>query len=64
LNSNEDSVEPGVDVRALGTHVGLDIAPEYRAGVAAQFIALMSQADLVLGLPLPDELEPGPVFLP
>jgi hypothetical protein len=33
-------------------------------GVAAQFIALMSQADLVLGLPLPDELEPGPVFLP
>lgn len=64
MSSSEDNVEFDVDVRALGTYVGLDIASEYRAGVAAQFIALMSQADLVLSFPLPDALEPGPVFLP
>lgn len=64
MSSSEDDVEPGVDVRALGRQVGLDIAPEYHAGVAAQFTALMSQADLVLGFALPDALEPGPVFLP
>ncbi len=57
-------MEPSVDVRALWMLVGLDIVPEYRAGVAAQFLALMAQADLVLGLPLPDELEPAAVFLP
>jgi hypothetical protein len=44
--------------------VGLDIATEYRAGVAAQFLALMAQADLVLNFPLPDQLEPATVFLP
>ena len=64
MNSNEDSVDPGVDVRALGTYVGLDIVPEYRAGIAAQYIALTSQAELVLSFPLPDDLAPGPVFMP
>jgi hypothetical protein len=57
-------MEPSVDVHALGTLVGLDIATEYRAGVAAQFIALCAQADLVLSIALPDELEPAPVFVP
>jgi hypothetical protein len=57
-------VEASTDVRALWMLVGLDIAPEYRAGVAAQFLALMSQADLVLSFPLPDQLEPAAVFLP
>jgi hypothetical protein len=57
-------MEPNVDVRALGMLVGLDIAAEYRAGVAAQYLALMAQADLVLSASLPDELEPAPVFLP
>ncbi len=57
-------MEPSVDVRALWMLVGLDIAPEYRAGVAAQFLALMAQADLVLGVPLPDDLEPAAIFLP
>jgi hypothetical protein len=44
--------------------VGLEIPAEYRAGVAAQFLALMAQADLVLSVPLPDELEPATVFMP
>jgi hypothetical protein len=57
-------MEHNVDVRALGMLVGLDIAVEYRAGVAAQYLALMAQADLVLSASLPDELEPAPVFLP
>ncbi len=55
-------METQVDVRALGMLVGLDIAAEYRAGVASQYLALMAQADLVLGAALPDELEPAPVF--
>jgi hypothetical protein len=57
-------MEPGIDVRALGMLVGLDIATEYRAGVAAQYLALMAQADLVLSVPPRDELEPAPVFEP
>jgi hypothetical protein len=57
-------MERSIDVCALGTLTGLDIAVEYRAGVATQFAALMAQADLVLSFPLPDELEPGPVFMP
>jgi Protein of unknown function (DUF4089) len=57
-------VEASIDVRALWMLVGLDIATEYRTGVAAQFLALMSQADLVLSFPLPDPLEPATVFLP
>ncbi len=57
-------MEPNIDVRALGMLVGLDIAAEYRAGVAAQYLALMAQADLVLNASVPDELEPAPVFVP
>ncbi|HTQ36192.1 MAG TPA: AtzG-like protein [Steroidobacteraceae bacterium] len=36
----------------------------YRAGVAAQLAALRAQAALVEQFPLPDELEPAPVFVP
>jgi Protein of unknown function (DUF4089) len=57
-------MEASVDVHALGTAVGLDIAAEYRAGVAAQFSALCAQAELVLSSALPDELEPAPIFVP
>ncbi len=57
-------MEDCVDVRALWMLVGLDFAAEYRAGVAAQFLALMAQADLVLSFSLPDALEPAAVFVP
>lgn len=57
-------VDSGIEVRALGMLVGLQLAADYRAGVTAQYLALMAQADLVLGIPLQDELEPAPVFRP
>lgn len=40
------------------------VPAEYRAGVAAQLVALRAQARLVEKFPLPDELEPAPVFTP
>ena len=40
------------------------VPEEYRAGVAAQLEALRAQARLVEEFPLPDELEPAPVFTP
>ncbi len=57
-------MEPDVDLRGLWLVLERDVAAEYRAGVAAQFLVLMLQADLVLSLPLPDQLEPAAVFLP
>jgi hypothetical protein len=42
----------------------LDIPPEYRDGVAVQLAALLAQARLVQDFPLPDDLEPAPVFTP
>jgi hypothetical protein len=40
------------------------VPAEYRAGVAVQLAALRAQARLVEEFPLPDELEPAPVFTP
>jgi hypothetical protein len=37
---------------------------EYRAGVAVQLAALRAQARLVEEFPLPDDLDPAPVFTP
>jgi hypothetical protein len=40
------------------------IPPEFHSGVAVQLAALRAQARLVEDFPLPDELEPAPVFMP
>jgi hypothetical protein len=53
-----------VDIDALAKLAGLEIPQEYRDGVAAQFAALMVQAEWVLSLELDDEIEPAPVFTP
>lgn len=42
----------------------LPIAPEYRPGVIANLERTAAIAQLVLEFPLPDELEPAPIFLP
>ncbi len=52
------------DLDALAQLTGLQIPAQYREGVATQFAGLMAQAQLLLGAPLPDELEPAPVFTP
>lgn len=44
--------------------VGLEIPGEYLSGVAAQFRTLRDRAELVMSFPLPDEIEPAPVFQP
>jgi hypothetical protein len=44
--------------------VGLGIALEYRGDVVQQFSRLMAVAALVMEFPLPDSVEPGPVFRP
>ena len=53
-----------VDLEALAASLGLAIPDEYHAGVAAQYLALMTQAELVVSQPLEDELEPASVFTP
>ena len=52
------------DLDELAKLAGLTIPAEYRVGVATQFAGLMAQAQLVLGAPLADELEPATVFIP
>jgi hypothetical protein len=47
---------------ATADALGLTVAPEDRAAVRAQLAALFAAAELVMEFPLPDEIEPAPVF--
>ncbi len=53
-----------MDIEELARLADLHIPWGYHAGVAAQFAALMVQAELVLSFPLDAAIEPGPVFTP
>ncbi|MBI3256636.1 MAG: DUF4089 domain-containing protein [Actinobacteria bacterium] len=44
--------------------VGLPIREEHLSGVAAHFRILRDRAELVMSFPLPDDIEPAPVFRP
>jgi len=44
--------------------VGLPLAPEHRPGVIQFTRILLAQAALVTEFPLPDDVEPAPVFRP
>jgi len=44
--------------------VGLPLAPEHRPGVIQFTGILLAQAALVTEFPLPDDVEPAPVFRP
>lgn len=44
--------------------VGLPIAPEHRSEVIEQLGRLLAVAALFMELPLPEGIEPGPVFRP
>ncbi len=50
------------DLESPATPNGLQIPAEFLPGVSAQFDALMAQAELVMSFPLPDEVEPAPVY--
>ena len=43
---------------------GLPIAPDWRAGVLAHFEAIAKAAELVLAVPLDDEVEAAPIYTP
>jgi hypothetical protein len=42
----------------------LPIAPEYRPGVVENFARIAAIATLVMEFPLPDDIEPAPIFEP
>lgn len=44
--------------------VGLPIPSEYLSGVAVHFRVLRDRAEMVMSFPLPDDIEPAPVFRP
>ena len=50
--------------RAMATLIGLEIIPEHRAGVATNLARLMVQAELVMSVTLPTDVEPASVFTP
>ncbi len=49
-------------VDAAAALIGLPIAREHRAGVVVNLERLAAMARLVMDFPLPDEVDPAPVF--
>jgi hypothetical protein len=49
---------------AAAAAIGLEIAAAHRPGVIANLDRIAAMAELVMGFPLPDEVEPAPVFQP
>jgi Asp-tRNA(Asn)/Glu-tRNA(Gln) amidotransferase C subunit len=52
------------EVEQLAAHIGLSIASADRRAVAQQLSGLLTAARLVSEFPVPDEIEPAPVFRP
>ena len=59
-----DGFDPGALLDSLGPALGLEVAPEHRPGTLAQLEATARMARSVTDFPLPDTLEPAPVFKP
>jgi hypothetical protein len=51
-------------VDRLSQYLDLPIAPDYRPGVIANLERTAAIAQLVLDFPLPEAIEPAPVFQP
>ncbi|MGK2957474.1 MAG: DUF4089 domain-containing protein [Acidimicrobiales bacterium] len=47
-----------------GALVGLAIKDAHLPGVASHFRTLRDRAELVMAFPLPEDIEPAPVFRP
>ncbi|WP_237477793.1 AtzG-like protein [Lichenibacterium dinghuense] len=56
--------DPEAVIDAMAPLLGLAVAPEHRAGIAANLRALAAMAALVLDPPVGDHAEPAPVFTP
>lgn len=59
-----DDADVAAFVTAAARVQGLLIAPEWHEAVIAQLKATAGAAALVMAFPLPDELDPAPVFAP
>lgn len=60
-----DSPSPfDVYVDAIASIIDLPIDPSYRPGVIANLERTEAIAQLVMDFPLPDDLEPAPIFVP
>ena len=51
-------------VEAAAALIGLPIDPAHRPGVVLNLERIAQMAALVMDFPLPDEIEPAPVFRP
>jgi hypothetical protein len=60
----EQSFDAEAYVDGAATLIGLPIAPAYRPGVIVNLDRLAQMAALVMEFPLPDGVEPAPVFRP
>ena len=49
---------------AAAAAIGLEIAAAHRPGVIANLDRIAALARLVMAFPLPEEIEPAPVFRP
>jgi len=51
-------------VTILAAAIALPLDPAHREGVALNFGRLLAQAEIVMGVALPPETEPAPIFRP
>jgi hypothetical protein len=60
----EQSFDADAYVDAAAALIGLPIDPAHRPGVVLNLERIAQMAALVMDFPLPDEIEPAPVFRP
>lgn len=61
---NPEELDINAYLERAAEQVGLPLAPEYRASVAAYFALTVRMAALLYAQPLSHEVEPAPVFEP
>ncbi len=64
MTENPTPEELGAYVDETAKRIGLPIASEQRPGVIQFTGVLLASAALVMEFPLPDDVEPAPVFRP
>jgi hypothetical protein len=60
----ERVVDPETYVDAAAALIGLPIDPAHRPGVVLNLERIAQMAALVMEFPLPEDIEPAPVFEP
>ena len=60
----EQSFDADAYVDAAAALIGLPIDPAHRPGVVLNLERIAQMAALVMDFPLPDEIEPAPIYQP